>query len=275
MMTDDTHTFEELRHKAAREFAQTMIVIDDEASQGSEASSPQPVGTLRRPSRATRSAETADTSAKHVGAEKSDSCKLNAKLLIDKAMDLGLICSVLRPEEGDSFRDRVVQAAQVADIVCLDWEIYGDGGNAASEIIGDIIQKDAKQNGRLRLIAVYTGGTRDSAILLDKIFNAIPEELREEHEFKKGPLKIESKNGARIVCLFKTHATQLPEPMNDNQVGEDELPERLQTEFAGLSEGLLSNVALTTVASIRSSTHHVLSKFYQSRWMVRFSTIVR
>ena len=260
MMADDTRTFKKLRHEAAREFAQTMIVIDDEASQESEAPSSQSVGTLDPPSRRARSAATGDTRATHPGTERSGSHALNAKSLIDKAMDLGLICSVLRPKENENFRERVVRAAQAADIVCLDWDIYNDDGEAASKIIGDIIQKDAEQNGRLRLIAIYTGGTRNTDIP-DKILDAIPEELREEHEFKKESLQVESKNGVRIVCLFKAHGTQLPAPMDVNQVGEDQLPERLQTEFAQLSEGLLSNVALATVASIRNSTHHVLSKF--------------
>ena len=78
-----------LRHAAAREFAQTMIVIDDEANLVPEEPSSQPVGDLRPPSRITFSAPPADTSAKHVGSEKSDSQKLNAKSLIDNAMDLG------------------------------------------------------------------------------------------------------------------------------------------------------------------------------------------
>ena len=261
MMTDDTRTFKELRQDAAREFAQTMIVIDDEASQGSEASTPQPVGTLRPPDRRKRSARTtADTPVKHAESAKSGEHALDAKSLIDNAMDVGLICSVLRPTKGENFLGRVVKAAQFADIVCLDWEIFSDGGNAASTIIGDILRKDAEQNGRLRLIAVYTGDTTNSAIL-EKIFAAIPEELREEHEIKNDSLQIESQNGVRIVCLFKKHGVQLAAPRNANQVGEDKLPARLQSEFANLSEGLLSNVALATIASIRRSTHHVLSKF--------------
>ena len=263
-MTDNARTFKELRYQAAREFAQTMIVIDDEASHGSEVSSSQPASRARPPSRATRAAATTDTSAEPVGAEKPDSHKLDAKSLIDKAMDLGLICSVLRPKENENFRDRVVRAAQVADIVCLDWDIHKDDGEAASKIIGDIIQKDAERNGRLRLIAVYTGiDTSDK--ILKKILEAIPEELKVAHDFRQDEdsLTIKSKNGVRIVCLFKTHGIQLREEdrRQSNQVSEDQLPERLQTEFAELSEGLLSNVALATIASIRSSTHHVLSKF--------------
>ena len=260
MMADDTRTFKELRQEAARKFAQTMIIVDDKARQPSEAQNSQQAGTLRLPNRTTRSAATDDTSVKHAGAEKFSSHELDAKALIDKAMDLGLLCSVLRPEEGEDFLGRVVKAAQVADIVCLDWEIYDDGGDAASQIIAAIIRRDAKQNGRLRLIAIYTGDSTNNKIL-DRILNTIPKKLRDAHEFQRSPLTIESRNGVRIVCLFKTHGIQLLPPRNANQIGEDQLPKRLQTEFAKLSEGLLSNVALATIASIRRSTHHVLSKF--------------
>ncbi len=260
-MTGDTHIFEKLRLDAAHKFAQTMIVIDDEASQEPEAPTSQPVGALRRPDRRTRPATIA-ASAPTTQNEVTSLGKhaLDAKSLIDKAMDLGLICSVLRPKKGENFRRRVVGVAQVADIVCLDWEIYDDGGDDASRIIRDIIRKDAKQNGRLRLIAIYTGDVTNN-VILDKVFDAIPNKIRNEHGYKKGPLKIESKNGVKIVCLFKTHGVRLSAPRKANQVSESQLPKRLQSEFATLSEGLLSNVALATIASIRSSTHHVLSKF--------------
>ena len=132
--------------------------------------------------------------------------------------------------------------------------------DAASKIIADIIRADDKQNGRLRLIAVYTGDKTNNKIL-DKILKAIPQKLRDAHDFQKNSLKIESKNGVRIVCLFKAHGVRLWDSRKANQVREDKLPTRLQSEFANLSEGLLSNVALATIASIRSSTHHVLSKF--------------
>ena len=260
-MTVDTTTFENLRNSAAKQFAQTMIIIDDEASQGSESPTPQSVVTLRRPDRSTRSTKViTDGPTRHAEGGGSGSHMLDAKSLIDNAMELGLICSVLRPKKGENFRSRVVKAAQVADIVCLDWEIYNDGGDAASKIIGDIVREDTKQNGRLRLIAIYTGDITNDEIL-DKIFSAIPDKQRDQHEFKKESLKIESKNGVKIVCLFKVHGIQLLAPRSANQVDESQLPKRLQTEFAKLSEGLLSNVALATIASIRNSTHHILSKF--------------
>ena len=54
-MMDDTFTFGKLRHDAAREFAQTMILIDDEANLVPEEPRSQPVRRLRRPGRMTSS----------------------------------------------------------------------------------------------------------------------------------------------------------------------------------------------------------------------------
>ena len=265
-MTGNAPDFENLKLEAARRFAQTMIVIDDEATQQESGTPESPTKKrLQSPTRKTRSgAKTAEPPTEQ-GQSGNDSVQfpLNAKLLIENAMASGLICSVLRPKEKEEdLPDRVANAAQVADIVCLDWEIHNDGGNTASGIIKAIIQKDAEQNGRLRLIAIYTG-EKKSGDIMDKIFDAIPEELRTEHEFKKKPLEIGSKNGVRVVCLFKKNGIEFPESekAKGNQVSEDQLPERLQAEFAKLSEGLLSNVALATIASIRTSTHHILSKF--------------
>ena len=258
-MAGNTSDFEALKLEAAREFAQTMIIIDDEASQQQDPELPEKTQT---PTRKTRSDARDDEPSAEQGQSENGPGKLplDAKLLIENAMSSGLICSVLRPKEGDDFQDQVVNAAQVADIVCLDWEIHSDSGNTALEIIEAIIQKDAEQNGRLRLIAIYTG-KKESDDIMGDIFDAIPEKLRKNHKFKKNPLEIESSNGMRIVYLFKKNGINLSGPQEANQVSEDQLPKRLQIEFAKLSEGLLSNVALATIASIRTSTHHVLSKF--------------
>lgn len=264
-MVGNATDFETLKLEAARRFAQTMIVIDDEATQQEpEPPKPPPEKALQVPDRKTRSgAKTAEPPTEQ-GQSGDDLVQfpLNAKLLIENAMASGLICSVLRPKEKEEdLPDRVANAAQVADIICLDWEIHNDGGDTASEIIKSIIQKDEEQNGRLRLIAIYTG-EKKSGDITDKVFKAIPGDLRTEHGFKKKPLEIRSKNGVRVVCLFKTGIKFADsEEAKSNQVSEDQLPERLQAEFARLSEGLLSNVALATIASIRTSTHHILSKF--------------
>jgi hypothetical protein len=249
--------FSDMRLKAARRFAHTMIVVDDEADQSPQ---DEKVTRLRTPSRLSapgqQSLPLLDVAATD---KKPGKHALNAKVLIDRAMDLGLVCSIVRPSRGEDVRARVKRVAQAADIVCLDWEIYNDGGESAAKIIKDIVTQDAKQHGRLRLIAVYTGDVTNIKIL-EKICESFSKTFQRRHNFNRDSLHITSGNGLKVVCLFKTHGIQLSDVRKANQVDEAGLPARLQEEFATLSGGLLSTVALATIAAIRGSTHHVLGK---------------
>ncbi|MDE0411186.1 MAG: response regulator receiver domain [Gammaproteobacteria bacterium] len=258
MTATNSSNFKDLRLRAAKMFAQSMVFVDDEASQRVES---QPVSPLERPEEGINAKKVPDVQDEQDKGNNIEGYTFDAKSLIDRSMELGLICSVLRPEKGEDFKGRVVTAASVADIVCLDWEIYDDGGEAASQIIASILQEDSKQNGRLRLIAIYTGDVTNKNIIMDQVYEAIPAEIKEKQELNKEAFEIKSKSGVQIVCLFKKHGVRLEATVEAHQVSEAELPQRLQSEFSKLSEGLLSNTALATIASIRNSTHHVLSKF--------------
>ena len=188
---------------------------------------------------------------------------LNTDALVRSAMSLGLVCSIIRPPKKSSIRAQVGEAARRADIVCLDWEIHNDSGDAATGMIAEIVRADDRRNGRLRLIAIYTGDTSNNEIL-KKVFDAIPQSYRQRHKLKRDAVRIESNHGLQIVCLFKAHGVQLADSRKERQVREEDLPERLLHEFARLAGGLLSNVALATIASIRNSTHHVLAKMSSS-----------
>ena len=256
-MNNNVQEFHEFRLKAAENFAQTMIIVDDEADNSGikpdpvPASRPKP-GRKHRPKADVKSSTAISSRIEH---------KLDAKRIIEESMDLGLICSVMRPaereQEQEKFRRRVVTASKAADIVCLDWEMYQDGGDAATKIIRGILEKDAEMNGRIRLIAIYTGDTTNIEIM-EKVFKEIPNEIITKRELELGDLEITGKSGVKIVCLFKTYGIQKE---GSNHVPESELPKRLQKEFAGLSEGLLSNVALATIASIRKISHQILARF--------------
>lgn len=244
-------TFQEYRVEAARDFAHTMIVVDDEAWNPNLSATPKPG--LRAPKRGT------PVAAPNPQEKSRIRHYLDADALVASAMNLGLVCSIIRPPKTKSIRTQVNEAARRADIVCLDWEIHNDSGDAATSMIVEIIRSDDLRNGRLRLIAIYTGDTSNN-VILDKVFDAIPEPYRNKYDVEKDGVRIESKHGLRIVCLFKAHGVQLSGTRRDRQLREENLPERLVQEFANLAGGLLSNVALATIASIRNSTHHVLAK---------------
>ena len=246
-------TFDDYRLAATREFAHTMIVVDDEAWK-SNAPAILPRSGLRTPRRGratpVQNAQQEMFQIRHA---------LDTEALVTSAMNLGLVCSIIRPPKSKSIKAQVGEAARRADIVCLDWEIHNDGGDAATNMIVEIVRADDRRNGRLRLIAIYTGDTSNNKIL-EKVFEAIPQAYRERHKLDRDAVRIESNHGLRIVCLFKAHGVQLADARKERQVREENLPERLLREFALLAGGLLSNVALATIASIRNSTHHVLAK---------------
>lgn len=249
--------FADQRLAATREFAHTMIVVDDEAWK-SPPRGPAPRAGLRTPKR--RRLVTDESAQQEMFLIRH---ALDTEKLVDAAMHLGLICSVIRPPKGRSIKAQVGSAAKRADIVCLDWELHNDGGDSATKIITEIAKLDEKQDGRLRLIAIYTGDMNNNQIL-EKVFDAFPDSYRKRFELKRDAVRIESNHGLRIVCLFKAHGVQLADARKDRQVRESDLPERLQKEFSLLAGGLLSNVALATIASIRDSTHHVLAKMTES-----------
>jgi hypothetical protein len=242
------------RLAATQEFAHTMIVVDDAAWKTLPLGVAPRAG-LRTPRRG-RPAPISDGSQQELFQIRH---ALDTESLVDAALNLGLICSVIRPPKRKSIKAQVGLAAKRADIVCLDWELHNDGGVAATKMITEIARSDDERNGRLRLIAIYTGDTNNNKIL-EKVFDAFPKSYRERVALERDPIRIASNHGLRIVCLFKAHGVQLPDARKERQVKEEDLPARLQREFALLAGGLLSNVALATIASIRNSTHHVLAK---------------
>jgi hypothetical protein len=254
MSVQEFPDFNGYRLAATREFAHTMIVVDDEAWKVRVPAGSPPRAGLRRPRRLR--AATAQAAQQEMFEIRH---ALNTEALVTSAMNLGLVCSIVRPPKTRSIKAQVGEAARRADIVCLDWEIHNDGGNAATNMIVEIVRSDERRNGRLRLIAIYTGDTNNNKIL-EKVFDAIPQKYRERHKVQRDAVRIQSDHGLRIVCLFKTHGLQLADARKERQVSEEHLPERLLKEFATLAGGLLSNVALATIASIRNSTHHVLAK---------------
>lgn len=252
-MSPSSDTFASDRLAAAQDFAHTMIVVDDEAWK------PTPGGAIPRPGlrppRRGRPAPAADAGQQELFLIRH---ALDTESLVDAALKLGLICSVVRPPKRKSIKAQVVLAAKRADIVCLDWELHEDGGDSATKIIMEIARSDEERNGRLRLIAIYTGDTSNN-LILEKIFDAFSKSYRDRFGLKRDAIGIESNHGLRIVCLFKAHGVPLADARRERQVKEADLPKRLQEEFARLAGGLLSNVALATIASIRDATHHVLA----------------
>ena len=189
---------------------------------------------------------------------------LDARKLIEEALNLGLICSVLRAKKGPGLKNKILKAARNADIVTLDWEIENDGGKLATDITIGIVKSDIRQNGRVRLIAIYTS-TRNRTKIVGDIKKKLNSDCRGTYKLENDSILSDEDSGfggLRIICLYKTTGIRKITPaQKSHEVKEKDLPERLLLEFSKLSEGLLGNVAMATIASIRDVTHHVLKTF--------------
>ncbi|RUQ46485.1 hypothetical protein D8M30_13280, partial [Corynebacterium pseudodiphtheriticum] len=188
------------RLAAAKEFAQTMIVVDDEAK---GTPTVEQVTTLTAPRRA--AARAAGEGRDEVSKGSTIVHQLDSKLLIDTAMELGLICSILCPATKDEdIVSRVVKAAERVDIVSLDWEMFGDSGKTAISLIRGIVLSDLKKMGRLRLISIYTGDKRLSDILAS-IFSSFDDLEKSNLKLAMNGTYLSGKDGLKIICLFKKH----------------------------------------------------------------------
>ena len=180
---------------------------------------------------------------------------LDATALVESCAKRGLVCAVIAPRSDTDLAQIVAPATKRADVVVLDWRLSDGNGNKTLEILKKILEDDEGE--RLRLIAIYTGEQN-----LSEIGQTIGEELatvgrrfeRCEHDV------LLSYKHCQIVIYAKSHTT-LPEALQGRSVSEEDLPMALIGDFASMTEGLLPNIALTSLAAIRESAHKILDRF--------------
>jgi len=246
----------------ALDFLHSVVLIDDRVfvpSAAEEAIATEPLEELQAPGRrGAAPVEESDASPKTAGT--STDHPLNAKPLIDRFAEQGLVCAVLRADSDDDIK-RTGKAAQRADIVVLDWKINAVYGDTTLQLIRDIVGSGDRD--RLRLIAIYTGENT-----LNDISTRVRDELDaivgNKYQHKKDDLYAVTRGPVRIVVYAKAD-TMLPtedEKLHDRITGPHELPDRLLAEFAQMTSGLVSNVALDALARLRASMHRILLRLH-------------
>jgi hypothetical protein len=274
------NTLAESTRGVAKDFLQTVVVVDDQATLGIEipsaasdalparieavAVAPDESSTRTRVRRARPELVTPDSVPERTLTPEQ---ALDAKTLVDGFAEHGIVCGVIRPLAGDDAVERTVKAARRADIVVLDWELNADHGGTTLEIIRRLIQDeiDAKSMAqpRLRLIAVYSGALR-----LDQIASRIRTNIKKTtagvRVRKDGAFALIS-GMARIVVFSKpttrfSSGGRVLKGYSDRVINTADLPDVLINEFAALTAGLVPNVALASMAALRRNTHRVLAQ---------------
>ncbi len=247
--------FQDICFNASARFAQTAVVIDDEAEYRMSADQigETHVNTISAPVGGLTDATSGELEelAPFVDNDEAKDHWLDARAVVNGFVEYGVICSIQRPVQETEPHKLAIKTAGSADILIIDWALNHDLG-LARDIIDKVISADDKAGGRHRLIVVYTAQSSADGILTD-----LGEQL-ERYEIISKPSEfiITSKN-FRIVIFHKTRTKNPVAPV----VRFSELAQRSLKEFSILTDGLLSCVAMNAVSAIREQTHRLLALF--------------
>lgn len=231
--------------EVAKRFLQTAVVVDDEALSNVGRGSAVP-NEIVAPGR------NAITSSQQTETQETGSIgnTLNSSAIMDSFARIGVICGVVDPSEPR------IEMLKQADVIVLDWLLEDGDCQVTLSLLRDLLTNDVGQS-PLRLIAIYTGAND-----LEGICHKITETLEcIEVSSQENENKTEISFGHSLVVLYAKSDVHLPRGYEERSVSESELPERLLCDFAGMTKGLLPDIALTSLTAVREGTHKILDRF--------------
>ena len=235
--------------KIAERFLLTAVIVDDEAQ---IPDSPTPTESLETPDRYTIGKAPDETR----GTNEVTAHSLDARTLVDSFAKHGLICAVIAPSENDSSTaDTVMPVARRADIVILDWRLHQDDGKTTTKLLTDLL-RDGEAT-RLRLVAIYTG--QDNLI---EIGATLKEKFAQQGwDFQSDERDVQLSYGHCRIVIYAKSRTPLAGELKDRAISEGDIPNRLISDFADMTRGLLPSIALTSLSAVRENAHKVLDSF--------------
>lgn len=266
-MTTIPNTVSEFSKYAAQEFLQTAVFIDDRIYDRKSGSIPEPKQASMPKGRpkALKSADQKISNEVDGSIEESDPEEYSPRKIATSFAKKQIICSLYQPEKRAEFSERsgVFSLCMAADIVIVDWDLYGDAGTKALELVGELIQRAVTDTPeQLRLILVYTDQV-DLRGIGEQLYERICKNLGEKNlSVEDDGLAFHTLN-SRISILGKKNGKR-PDQYKKHEVVEKEFADKAIEEFTKLASGLLHATMLLGLAGIRKNSRKILSKFNSS-----------
>lgn len=252
---------------AAEQYLQTAVVIDDKIYSTREGTIAEPTLKKPLPSRklALKSVATPLPTLSKPSEDGVEAEEPSFHDILSSFAKKHIVCALYQPRKTRSsgFNSEVYQLCVASDIVIIDWDLGGDIGAKAKELITHLIEQSIKDiPEQLRLILVYTSAQNLQAIA-NEVYEAlnmvVPGNIEPQLEDKG--LALHSPN-TRVVILGKPGRRL--EEYDNYQVTERDLADRAVVEFAKLAAGLLQGAVLLGLSKIRSNSRKILTKFDSS-----------
>ncbi|WP_315079574.1 response regulator receiver domain [Acinetobacter guillouiae] len=253
-----SQNFFEVSRSIAEKFIQSVVAVDDKITFGGSQNNAleEPSQVVVPPQDLSGLGEIAHEQASSVISESTDNHddnELNYQELSEGFAEKSILCTALKTFNGVDGEEKTINAtlnlAKKADITILDWQMEDSEirhGEIAKGVIGQLLTHDVNNNGRLRLILIYTSADiGDVVTKLVRRLNDYEPQAKNENSiiFPNESLKL-----CRIFVINKTENIQ-------------QLVDTSIQKFTEMTCGLLSNATLAAITEIRDKTHHHLYKF--------------
>lgn len=276
-MSQPTETFQEISERCVRNFLHTVVIIDDQAFRTNNSRSPEALDTpgllMQGPAHQNDAPVVEQQEAvvrhgvgmpglPHMDENKTASPEpfdLDAEEVVRLFARTGVVCAVLEPQDSSRSSELLTDsmpAAKRADALILDWRIHDTDGDHALSLIKGVLTDDGSHNGRLRLILIYTAEP-DLNTVYTRLHDAL---AKDKIVITPDRENLVLSNAALRITVLAKPTTLLRAEWQKHAVNLAGLPMRLITEFSRLTSGLVSNVALSSLAILRNQTHTLLAQ---------------
>ena len=183
-------TVREYSKKAAESFIQTAVFIDDRIYQQHRANAPTmgPLGSPQPRPRVTDTVNRANNDAiGAAGDTPEDETESNIYDIVSSFAKKGVVCSMYEPKGTslDHEMNSIVPLCTAADIVVIDWNLHGNRGLAAIDLIKKLINRAIREvPEQIRLIMVYTQEI-DLSGVADETFESINSDIDDSFQLSK------------------------------------------------------------------------------------------
>ncbi|MBN4073514.1 hypothetical protein JYT23_01615 [Mariprofundus ferrooxydans] len=260
-------TINNFSRSAVEDYIQTVVFVDDKIY------APPPTGTVlefkkafspkaKKPSTKSAAKKISDATAE-VLKKPEDLAPFSPHDIQSSFAKKHIVCSLHQPQKNHSVRvgSDTYKLCACADIVIVDWDLYGDAGEKATLLIENLVIQSLKDDPhQLRLVLIYTSEPNLFDIA-DKVSEKLSKKIPGEMEYKEDDqgLAFHTLN-ARVVVLGKPgERIEKFKPFEETERG---LADRAIKEFCNLTDGLLQASILLGLAAIRKQSRKILTKFH-------------
>ncbi len=183
--------------------------------------------------------------------------------LIQAFLSENIVCSVLQPNGREDVISQAVDGAKAADLLILDWIMFGDE-EVAAEAVRKVLELDSRG---LRVIVIYSGEPSLRSVaqqLLEQLEDDCP--LKEDDcQLKKETDFIFSKGDTKILLFKKGEQNERKLEEDDERTASyQRLPKLIRKDLEELWGGLVPELAFTAVNNLRDSIPRILATFKSS-----------